>query len=447
MNVKSDQSKSHSQSRNQNNNNLNAIKKPIYVMSIELEEGVKQDLKIYSDSKPNEIAYEFCKNNNLDFSSLQFLVNQISNLMKIFKTNNSLLNKNNNLIKNYIVPEVIREESNEETLRSILQSKEKLKIIENGNDLCCNNNKLNLKSNKKNSILSYDKFFKEMKDYLINKNKKLNQEKPKSPINFKSKIINKNILSKKKNKSQNKFTIQHNTDNNIFKIKKQKKQKKNTSDDYLSQSLLLKKNNSFFVNKSRNHTINQSFHKRNISFNKTSKNNSIKNYNHKINSNYINKKASIKKIIKTSKDNKSKNKINSKMITMSNIKGKTYENFYKNKENVTAQKLSNDIKRKLFLRIFKELNSGINEDNDIQIDKINFINLMSINIKSLNSKIYQIVIPMINELINNCNIPDDNENSNYNFIISKLRFIDYGINYMDKLSKNDKQTLVNYLDI
>ena len=447
MSIKLELSKPRSQSKNHKNNNSNIIKKPIYVMSIELDEGKKQDLKIYDNSKPDEIAYEFCKNNNLDFSSLQFLINQIENLMKLFKKNNSSLNKNNN-INNRIVPEVIREESNEETLRSMFQNKEKSKIVENGNDLCGNkNNQLNLKINKKNSILSYDRFFTEMKEYLINKNKKLNQEKPKSPNTFKSKIINKKIINKTKNKSQNKFIIQHNN-NDILKIKKQKQYKKNISENHLSQSLLLKNKSksSSFLNRSRNQTINQSFHKRNISFNRTNKNNSIKNYNQKINQNRINKKIDIKKVIKTSKDNRSKNKINSNPMLM-DIKGNTYDNFYKNKENGIVKKFNNEVKHKLFLKIFRELNRNISEDNEIEIDKNNFINLKSMNVNSLNGEIRQILMPMLNELINSCSTPNDNENNNYNYIISKLRFIDYGVTFSDKLSKEEKQTLINYLDI
>ena len=55
-----------------NNLKLNDNKKneePVYVMTVELEKGKSENIKIYSNSKPEELAYEFCKKNNLDFSS------------------------------------------------------------------------------------------------------------------------------------------------------------------------------------------------------------------------------------------------------------------------------------------------------------------------------------------------------------------------------------------
>ena len=57
---------------------------PIYVMTVELEKGKNESIKIFPSSKPEELAYEFCKNHNLDFSSLSYLTEEISNLFKKF---------------------------------------------------------------------------------------------------------------------------------------------------------------------------------------------------------------------------------------------------------------------------------------------------------------------------------------------------------------------------
>ncbi len=60
------------------------LEEPIYVMTVELEKGKNESIKIFPSSKPEELAYEFCKNHNLDFSSLSYLTEEISNLFKKF---------------------------------------------------------------------------------------------------------------------------------------------------------------------------------------------------------------------------------------------------------------------------------------------------------------------------------------------------------------------------
>lgn len=55
---------------------------PLYVMTVELEKGKSESIKIYSDSKPDELAYDFCKLHNLDFSSLSYLTTQIKKLFE-----------------------------------------------------------------------------------------------------------------------------------------------------------------------------------------------------------------------------------------------------------------------------------------------------------------------------------------------------------------------------
>ena len=44
---------------------------PLYVMTIELDEGKSSNVKIFLDSKPEELAFDFCKENNLDYSSMR----------------------------------------------------------------------------------------------------------------------------------------------------------------------------------------------------------------------------------------------------------------------------------------------------------------------------------------------------------------------------------------
>ena len=92
------------------------IKEPIYEMTIESEKGRKEIINIYSDSKPEEIAYNFCKENNLDFETLELMTNQIKKLMKIITNKKEEKQKNNveNENKLFDCNEPILEDSEEQ---------------------------------------------------------------------------------------------------------------------------------------------------------------------------------------------------------------------------------------------------------------------------------------------------------------------------------------------
>ena len=76
-------------------NNSKDLKEPIYEMTIESEKGRKEIINIYSNSKQEEIAYNFCKENNLDFETLELMINQIKKLMKLILDKNEEKEKNN----------------------------------------------------------------------------------------------------------------------------------------------------------------------------------------------------------------------------------------------------------------------------------------------------------------------------------------------------------------
>ena len=113
---------------NQQEENLqksNSEKQEIMILAIELGDNEKKFLKIYNDSKPEQLAYEFCLQNNLDFNSLQELTEQIRNA---FHTNNKysnqniMLNQNNNFNSNI-------QESNSNDLISNNNNTKKIIII------------------------------------------------------------------------------------------------------------------------------------------------------------------------------------------------------------------------------------------------------------------------------------------------------------------------------
>jgi len=71
---------------------------PIYVMTVELEEGKSQAIKIYADSTPNELAFEFCKKNNLNITAMNYLTEQIKVLLDQLYNKLELVKRNTGLI-------------------------------------------------------------------------------------------------------------------------------------------------------------------------------------------------------------------------------------------------------------------------------------------------------------------------------------------------------------
>ena len=75
-----------------NKKTKNLIKEePIYVMTIELDQGKSGNLPIFLNSNPEELSFNFCKQYNLDYSSMDFLKNQI------IKFKNEFINSDNNI--------------------------------------------------------------------------------------------------------------------------------------------------------------------------------------------------------------------------------------------------------------------------------------------------------------------------------------------------------------
>ena len=109
---------------------------PVYVMTVELEKGKSENIKIYSNSKPEELAYEFCKKNNLDFSSLSYLTNEILNLVK------NIPNIENEKLENNLENDPIEEVDEEYYTQSVEKSNNIKKKINTSilNDIIDNDN-------------------------------------------------------------------------------------------------------------------------------------------------------------------------------------------------------------------------------------------------------------------------------------------------------------------
>ena len=66
---------------------LNTYKnnRPFYLMTLETNNGERKQIKIYQNSDPFELSYNFCKDNNLDFESMKYLKKNIKEIVKKFK--------------------------------------------------------------------------------------------------------------------------------------------------------------------------------------------------------------------------------------------------------------------------------------------------------------------------------------------------------------------------
>ena len=65
--------------------NMDEDEEPIYVMTLALEQGRSEKIEIFANSDPKELAYNFCRKNNLDFSALDYLKDQITKLLEAYE--------------------------------------------------------------------------------------------------------------------------------------------------------------------------------------------------------------------------------------------------------------------------------------------------------------------------------------------------------------------------
>ena len=64
-------------------NEENFHREPIYIMTLELEQGKATNVEIYKDTDPNELAYQLCLQYELDQDAMEFLKQEIYKLMEM----------------------------------------------------------------------------------------------------------------------------------------------------------------------------------------------------------------------------------------------------------------------------------------------------------------------------------------------------------------------------
>jgi len=80
-----------------NNEDYNeSSEEPLYIMTLELEKGKSEKLRIYPNSDPYNTAIEFCQANNLDEDAVKYLASEIENLIN----NRKIKNENENNYEN-----------------------------------------------------------------------------------------------------------------------------------------------------------------------------------------------------------------------------------------------------------------------------------------------------------------------------------------------------------
>ena len=137
--------------------NMDEDEEPIYVMTLALEQGRSEKIEIFANSDPKELAYNFCRKNNLDFSALDYLREQITKLLEAYEkqdgtvgegegeeeeinendAENSIEEENNNDDKegDLNIPEI---EEVQETLE--MNSNENIKEVNTDNNINNNSN-------------------------------------------------------------------------------------------------------------------------------------------------------------------------------------------------------------------------------------------------------------------------------------------------------------------
>lgn len=137
--------------------NMDENEEPIYVMTLALEQGRSEKIEIFANSDPKELAYNFCRKNNLDFSALDYLKDQIANLLEAYEKQDGAeaegegeeeeINEND---ENNIEEENINEDDKEgdmnipeiEEVQEALEmnSNENIKEVNTDNNINCDNN-------------------------------------------------------------------------------------------------------------------------------------------------------------------------------------------------------------------------------------------------------------------------------------------------------------------
>ena len=158
---------------NENNDNEEKNKDPIFILTIELEKGRIEKLKIYSDSNADNLATNFCNNFTLDEKTYEYLKEKIEYLLNEYKKNKNIkIQKYSNEINNNLERESKEfeiEENKSDYFNNYLDSKNKNKSNkkENNRSYISKGFDINNITLKKNNIIKQRKIIRNNTDKKI----------------------------------------------------------------------------------------------------------------------------------------------------------------------------------------------------------------------------------------------------------------------------------------
>ena len=177
---------------NENINN-NEDKKPFFLMTLEDSMGKCQQIKIFQNSNPSELAYYFCKENNLDFASMKYIKSNIKSIVKKFnepQQKTLLYNDSNNAIKE-------EEDEDDYLTEGTVRSNEKQKIQDNEEENYLNNNYKDINKSETNNNSNNDNENNDKNDKNDKNDNNDNNDKN-DIINNKNKVKNNKFFDNKK---------------------------------------------------------------------------------------------------------------------------------------------------------------------------------------------------------------------------------------------------------
>ena len=215
---------------NNNNEDKDKNKNPIFILTIELEEGKIAKLEIFSDSNSDNLAKKFCNDNNLDETTFQYLKEKIEFLLQEFQNNKDksiqkyINDINNNLNIDNENKEFVIEDNKSDYFNNYINDKNKSNIKENNKSSISKGFDINNITIKKNIISKHRAIIRSNTDKKLYKNikrtpsqtsykKNQNFEKSSNKSSSQASIITNYLLDKSKvynNKKNEKVDIYYN---------------------------------------------------------------------------------------------------------------------------------------------------------------------------------------------------------------------------------------------
>ena len=431
-----------------NSNNNSNIKKEInnnntedtqfYLITLEDNNGEHQQIRIFKNSDPSEIAFNFCKENNLDFKSMKYIKKNIQKIIEQFdEPNHKLFFLDNS----YSSIQEVDEENfgSENTIRSknsfvVNESnKEKSKNIKEKNNI----NSVIIEDNiKENENEDEENINKEIKEQIEN----VNNEKKGKDLSDNNEEINKQKINSTTtiNNDQNSKLINKSTDNKTNNLIISNNIKNEIKDEEIISNDIKNNNNNNKENTQSNNKEDTKINENKAIHNKINNNNT--------NINAINNKILKEKNIsieyqskisinpeKSKKEEKiKKEKISEKMKEVQKIKKLNYNNTKVNKNN--------------FVHIKKDFISNIinkNISNEKTISTNNSL-CKKIKLKNVIPNLFKYMNPkqqIINEEYKTLIKKEPNTNRE-----NRDNIIDKYIKYLDKSQKSSSKRKVKNIE-